>query len=324
MINIDFSSVDEALKNIQILVDDSKASSEIDFNFKSFKAKNHSNKVIAIDGSHHNIKGTNFVFSTLRTGYLMYQNGRIIEEKIDPISVEFIMNNQAPVVGYEYKHEKYYQEIIGDIPNGKLEFEKVTERIRTLLEWKQINSSIDLLDKGDIIIFDGSLISGEISTSHEYVSKLMDRTKEKGITIIGLSKDTSLSIDSAPLTLALAASAKKHHPDKNWFVEYEGNYFVKFSNKSEQIFRVDAVTPDDTNIEEVLSKIGAYCFDPAIFGYPYPMQKIHDAVRISEMEVKYCEDLFKTECLKNGMKQDTIDRIFSIYHDQLDKISYGR
>lgn len=324
MIDINFNSINDAIKDVQRLVDDSNKTQDIDFKFKSFKAKNTDSIIAAIDGSHHNIKGTNFVFSTLRTGTLFYQSGILKEEKIEPIKVEFIMNNSAPVVGFEYKHEKYYQEIIGDIPNGKLEFEKVTERIRTLLEWKQINDAIDQLGKDDIIIFDGSLISGEISTSHDYVSDLMDRTKEKGITIIGLSKDTSLSIDSAPLTLALSNASKMHFPNKNFYAEYEGNFFVKFSNQTEQIFRVDAVTPDDTSIEEVLSKIAAYCFDSAIFGYPFPMQKIHDAVRISEMEVKYCEDLFKAECLKNGIKQEVIDKIFSIYHNQLDIISYGR
>lgn len=324
MINVDLESISGALDDVKKLIEDSQSSSQIDFNFKSFKASNHDYRIAAIDGSHHNIKGINFIFSTLRAGYLLYQFGKVVEENIDPIKVEFIMNNNVPNVGYEYKHEKYYQEIIGDIPNGKLDFDKVTERIRTLLEWKKINELVDKLGKNDIIIFDGSLISGEISTSHTFVNDLMERTTQKGITLVGLSKDTSLSIESAPLPLALAESAKRFHPDKNWYVEYEGNYFVKFSKKTDQIFRVDAVMPEDITIDEILSRIGAYCFDPATFGYPYPMQKIHDAVRISEMEMKYCEDLFKVQCQKAGISPDIIGKIFSIYHNQLDIISYGR
>lgn len=324
MISIDQQSLVGAIDDMKKLIKDSQTSSEIDFGFTSFKAKNHDYKIAAIDGSHHNINGANFILSTLRAGTLFYQRGQLIEEDIDPIKIELIMNNKAPVVGFEYKHEKYYQEIIGDIPNGNLKFDKVAERIRTLLEWKKINESIDKLDAGDIIIFDGSLISGEISTSHTYVNELFDRTKEKGIAVVGLSKDTSLSIESAPLPVALSASSAKHHPNQNWFVEYEGNYFVNFSTKSEQIFRVDAVFGDNTTIEEILVKIGAYCFDPAIFGYPYPMQKIHDAVRISEMDVKYCEEIFKSSCQKAGVHPDVVNQLFSIYHDQLDIISHGR
>lgn len=325
MIHVDPTSISEALEDVKKVMQDSQNSSQTNFDFQSFRSQsNKTIKIAAIDGSHHNIKGTNFLFSALRAGYLIYKDGRLIETNIDPIKLEFIMNNNVPNVGFVYKHEKYYQEIIGDIPTGKLEFDKVTERIRTLLEWKKVRELIDLLHKDDIIIFDGSLISGEISTSHTFVDELIEKAMNKGITIIGFSKDTSLSIDSAPLPIVLNESAKTFHPNKNWFVDYEGSYFVKFSKKVDQIFRVDAVVPDHLTIDEVLSRIGGYCFNAATLGYPFPMQKVHDEVRISETDMKYCQDAFKVQCQKAGISPEFIDKMFNIYHDQLDKISWGR
>lgn len=301
------------------------------FSFHSFKATNHDFKLASVDGSHHNVRGVNFVLATLRAGYLIHQGGQLIEKEIDPIKMEFIMNNGAENVGFDAKHREYFEAITGEDPKGKMEFDKATERIRTLLEWQKIERLIDKLNKDDLIIFDGSMISGEISTSHTYYHSLVKQAKEKGITLIGLSKDTSLSIDSASVPSVLKEAARKQYPDKNWFVQYEEAetdeeeiFFAKFTNDLDLIFRVDLVTPDHLTAKEVFERIGAYCFDRVLKGYPYTMQKIHDEVRISEMERDHCFDLFKSRCLKEDMTLSAFNSMFQIYHDQLDQFSYGR
>lgn len=331
MFNIDPKSMSKALEGVKKVVYDNERNSKHDFKFESFKVKNHPFTLAAIDGSNHNIRGTNFVFSTLRTGYHLFQKGLLFESNIEPIKIEFIMNNEDPDVGYEYIHEWYYHQITGEIPNGRLDFDKVTERIRTLMEWEKVAFLIEKLTKNDIIIFDGSLISGEISTSHEFFSSLVAKAKEKGIALVGLSKDTSLSIDSASLPSVLNESSKIHHPDKNWFVEYEGDgenvdsvYFVKFSKLKDLIFRIDAIVPDHLELIDIVSWVGSYCYDKTLFGYPFPMQKIHDSVRISEAERDYAFGLFKQECLRSGVSPDTFEKMFSIYHNKLDIKSIGR
>lgn len=306
------------------LVNDTNEHSQESFTFQAFMATNHNHTIAAIDGSHNNIKGMNFIFSALRAGYLLYQDGKLVKKAVDPIKVEFIMNNDVYPVGFLHKHEQYYHQITGDIPTGKLEWEKVTERIRTLLEWDKVKYLVQTLHKGDIIIFDGSLISGEISTSHEFVNQLKRLAQDKGISLVGLSKDTSLSIGTSPLPILLKKAAESQHPNQNWFTAYKDTYFVRFSKQKELIFRVDAVLPKDVEMETILGQIGAYCYDPATPGYPFPMQKIHDGVRISEMERDYCFELFQKECYKSDLPKDTVQQIFTIYHDQLDKISYGR
>lgn len=330
MFNIDITSIATALDDVKKVVSDNQKNSQYDFEFKSFQVKNHPYRLAAVDGSNHNVRGTNFVFSTLRAGYHLYEKGVVLKSDIDPIKVEFIMNNRDPQVGYEKKHENYFNRITGGSPNGQLDFDKITDHIRTLMEWDKVNGLLEELNENDIIIFDGSLISGEISTSHQFFSSLVEKATSKGISLVGLSKDTSLSIDSASLPVVLNESSKIHHPNQNWFVEYDDkdgvglSHFVKFSKLRDLIFRVDAVVPPHLEFKDVISWVGSYCFDSMLFGYPYPMQKIHDSVRISESERDYAFSLFKRECLQSGMAPLDFDRMFSIYHNQLDIKSFGR
>lgn len=323
LLKINMSSLHGAISDLKQVLTDSEEHSSKEYAFHTFVSKNHPYRLAAVDGSHHNLHGTNFVFSTLRAGYLVYREGKLFEEQIDSITTELIMNNDSSN-GFLMKHEEYYHRITGEIPNSKLEFDKATERIRSLMEWEKIKDLIDLLGENDMIIFDGSFISGKISTNHEFFEELKRKAIAKGISLIGFSKDTSLSIDSAPIPVVLQQAAATQFPGKNWYVEYEDSYFVKFSKTKDLIFRLDVILPDHLDIEELLCRLGAYCFDHATLGYPYPMQKIHDSVRISEMERDYCYEVFKSECLKANVPYALFDKMFSIYHDQLDKLSFGR
>lgn len=322
---IDKDSIKEALKDFKHILNDGKEHAKRKYEFQSFKARNDSVTLAAIDGSNNSKKGQNFTFSTIRVGYELFKDGKKMESIIDPITVELLANNKDPNIGFQYKYERYYQQVVKDLPERYPDFEKTPERIRTLLEWDKLQYLIDHLSKDDIIIFDGSLISGTITTNHQFFHALEVKAKEKGIALIGLSKDTSLSIDSAPVTMVLQESSLEFHPNKNWYVEYTpGTYFVKFTKQKQLIFRLDIVLPEHLHIEDVLSRIAAYSFDPVTLGYPYPMQSIHDSVRISEMEREECFLAFRDEYRKAGLPERMLETVFDIYHDQLDVISWGR
>lgn len=326
MYEINRDSLAHSVKSIKKVFSDNKKHSKTDFKFIPFTVENHPGTLAAIDGSNNSIKGINFVLAVIRTGHLLYKDGKEIEKNIDPLTLEFIMNNQDLEVGFEYIHERYYHSITGEIPRGILAFDKVVERIRTLLEWKKVSDLIDRLTKDDIIIFDGSLISGEISTSHEYFESLTSRAKKKGIILVGLSKDTSLSIDSSSVRDVLSASSKLHLPDSNWFVNYEeqGVFFVRFSHARDIIYRIDAVVPDHLTMEKVVSWVGSYAFSNFSFGYPYPMQRIHESVLIKEAQKDFAFGEFKSMALKNGVSHEEFNKMFDIYHDRMDILSLGR
>lgn len=326
MYEINRDSLNNSVKSVNKVFFDNKKNSKIDFKFKDFTVKNHPGVLAAIDGSNNSIKGINFVLAVLRTGHILYQDGVEISRDIDPLSLEFIMNNEDPEVGYEFIHEKYYHGITGEIPRGILTFDKVVERIRTLLEWQKVSDLVDKLNKNDIIIFDGSLISGEISTSHEFFENLTKKVKEKGIILVGLSKDTSLSIDSSSVRDVLLESSKLHKPNSNWLVNYEEEavFFVKFSHAKDLIYRVDAVIPDHLSMEDVVSWVGSYAFSDFSFGYPYPMQRIHEAVLIKEAQRDYAFGEFKSAALKSGISHSEFNKMFDIFHDKMDILSLGR
>ena len=333
MIEIDNESFNESISIIRSITKSQQKQSENNFDFKSFVIKNHNHKIAAVDGSNFNIPAVNFVIATLRTGYLIYQNENIIEKNISPIKIETLLNTTDSEIGYLRKYKDYYYNLTKEIPEDFLEFDKAAERIRTLMEWSNINELIDKLGHGDIIIFDGSLISGAITTNHLFYETLVSKSKDKGITLIGLSKDTTLSLDNVPIPTILREAAKTQAFNRNWYVELEETFFVRFSKKSDLIFRMDIVHPDSIKIEDVFSEIGAYVYSKKTFGYPFPMQRIHDEVRISKLHRDSCFSILRSDWLKQGKPSNSeemmdlikeFDRLFFNYHKQLDIISSGR
>lgn len=360
MLNIDLSSLRKSLGTLQQMSRSKFTKSNKQIDFHSFKAKNHSYGIAAVDGSNISIGGVSFAIAALRAGSLIYRDGKIekSQKNISPIKVEVLVNSDSKKNGYLKVYKEFYKEVIGELPGDFIDFDKAAERLRTLMEWKTISELVHTLPKGDIIIFDGSLISGSISTNKDYFDNLVTLAKDRGISLVGLSKDTSLMEDDVPVPSLLREASKVQCPNSNWYVEWEvkkaeedvvveeenddevneetskvdkvveidigQTYFVKFTRMKELIFRMDAVYPDDTNIEEVLSKIGAYCFDTATLGYPYPMQQIHDEVRISRMDKDQIFAALKTDWVKQKGNMKDFEELFFNYHDQLDIISSGR
>ncbi|MGF7535726.1 DNA double-strand break repair nuclease NurA [Bacillus mexicanus] len=291
------------------------------YQFKTFKAKNHTNILASIDGSHHSVKGKSFVFSAINSGFQLYQSEKLILTEKSRTKIEILTKDN-----YKKRHAEYYINVTGQRPQRNLDFEKSTERIRTLLEWDKVKYLISILNKGDIILFDGSMISGVISTNKLFFENLCEQAKQKGIILAGLSKDTSLLKDNVPVPMILSAQSLKQKIDSNWYFYYEeeDTYFVKFRKHIDLIFRLDLVLPKGISEEEVIKFIGSYCFNKGNQGYPYPLQWIHDEVRISQQQFLHCLEEFKIECRKRGIPKSFVDELFTIYHDQLDVMSFGR
>lgn len=335
MLKIDGDTLKNSLTTIKSITESKAIQSKEKFDFKSFEVENHSSKVAAVDGSNHSIPGVNFVIAALRSGYLIYQNGEIAEEKISKIRLETLVNSNDDNLGFLKLYKEYFFDLTGEFPEDYLEFEKAAERLRTIMEWKNISELVEQLGRGDIIIFDGSFISGAISTNKLFFETLVSKAKDKGISLMGLSKDTSLSIDSVPIPSILRDAAKVQAKNKNWYVyiEEEDTYFVKFTKEKDLIFRFDVVYPDDMSVEEVLSKVGAYAFSTRTLGYPFPMQRIHDEVRISQMDKENCFSVLKNTWINQSNPQNSeelrkviseFNELFFNYHKQLDVMSSGR
>lgn len=319
MPEIDIQTVHQSVCYLQSMMEDTKEHSQKTYPFTAFQAENSDHCLASVDGSHHNIKGSHFVFSAIRSGYQIYRNGHLTDANIFRTKIEILTKSN-----YKDRHREYFQNITGQTPTELKEFEKVSERIRTLLEWDKIQQLLERLGDGDVILFDGSMISGVISTNQSFFHAIEEKAKQKGIILAGLSKDTSLMEGAASVPRLLAAAAAVQCPNSDWFVPYKDTYFVKFIPTTDLVFRLDLVLPDGVRAEDAIKRIAAYAYDAGEPGYPYPMQTIHDAVRISRSQVYDCLDYFKSECLKQHIPLSYVEELFQIYHDQLDIFSHGR
>ncbi|MCK2000128.1 DNA double-strand break repair nuclease NurA [[Brevibacterium] frigoritolerans] len=321
--SIDQNSLRRAAEFMETVRGQLRNDSEIEdvYHLSLFKAKNHENIIAAVDGSHHSIKGKSFVFSAINSGFQLFQGETLVHTEISRTKIEVLTKDN-----YKKRHAEYYINVTGQRPQGHLDFEKGTERIRTILEWDKVKYLVSTLGKGDIILFDGSMISGVISTNKQFFEELCEKAKSRGIVLAGLSKDTSLLKDNVPVPMILAGQMKKQKITSNWYHYYESEktYFVKFRNHIDLIFRLDLVLPEEMNPQEAIKLIASYCYNNGNQGYPYPLQWIHDQVRISEQQFSSCLEDFKNECRRRGIPKAFIDELFTIYHDQLDVMSFGR
>ncbi|HDR8321373.1 DNA double-strand break repair nuclease NurA [Bacillus luti] len=324
MYEINMSAFQRSVTAFRQTITEALKRSEDDFPFTEFLIENHPGTVAVIDGSNHNIQGKNFVLTLLRVGHLLFQRGVIVNEHVDPITMEFITNNDAYPMGYKHKYQEYFSKVADGVYTGRIEFEKITDRLRSIMEWQKVKKLIEQLNKNDIILFDGSLLSGEITLNQTFYEQIVHHAKAKGVILVGLSKDTSLSIGSAPAPLVLLRASKRTHAFKNWLVRFEDTWFVRFTQDEDIVFRLDIEAPEGISDEQVVKWIGSYALFDNMLGFPYPAQFIHDYVRIDKATKQQCFEQFQDMCLEQGMSQAEVDEMFAIYHETMDAHSLGR
>lgn len=295
------------------------ASEEDSYEFIPFKARNHTSVLAAIDGSHHSLKGKGFVFSAINSGFQLFHNDKLVHTEVSRTKIEILSKDN-----YKKRHKEYYINVTGQRPQENLDFEKATERIRTLLEWDKVKYLISYLNRGDIILFDGSMISGVISTNQTFFEELCEEAKRRGIILAGLSKDTSLMKNNVPIPMILGAQAKRQGIQSNWYHYYEeeDTYFVKFRKHIDLIFRLDLVLPEGIEAEDAIKAIASYTYSEGNNGFPYPLYLIHKQVIIKEHHFQSCLSEFKNECRRRKIPTTFIDELFEIYHDKLDVMTY--
>lgn len=324
MVQFNAASLQTSIAAFRQTVRDTYEHSSEDFPFQEFLIDNHPGTLAVIDGSNYNIRGRNFVLSCLRAGHLLFQRGVEVFASSDPIVMEFITNNDSYPMGYKHKYQQYFSRITTGDYTGRIEFEKITDRLRSIMEWERVKELIETLEKHDIILFDGSLLSGEITLNDTFYNTIVSRAKEKGIILIGLSKDTSMSIGSAPAPLVLLQASQRTHANKNWMVRHEDTWFVKFTQDENTVFRLDVEVPEGVMEEQALQWVGSYALFKFMLGFAYPAQFIHEHVKISEGMKQICFEEFQNLCLEQGMSQHELNTMFAIYHDTMDVHARGQ
>lgn len=146
-------------------------------------------------------------------------------------------------------------------------------------EWDAVERSLIDAEPGALILVDGDL-QPDWRIPSSYVAGLLDRARERNITLASVTKHSSLSRGGAPLLGILEREAEElFGPRATWWArvartrpDLPGALQVvaaRLDPDAPFAFRIDL--PGDIDPEPTLAALSALCDDAAFPGYPYPL-----------------------------------------------------
>jgi NurA domain len=331
-------------------------------NFYEIKTPETERKIAFIDGGNQEILPTpEYSVQVNRVYFNIFKdNKRIILQSHIPKRIEFLSftsskfdgNNiffETKISPVNEKFVKYLPDEI-DLRANALEedvkvgtqagMERMASMARRFAEWTIAEHIIDTeMDKGDIIVKDGSLQTSHIN-ENKYVERVFQKAKDKGVIFTGLSKTCRLTTINQ---ISLIASIQKLAIETN--IQYDKWCYYPVARvrerRSEQksVIMVvklnrNAVTPyrfeifkeqaDQMNNEEIfdiVSTIAINSRDIMIPGYPYGLIDADMWARVKNEEVESYKTRLYSEISKMGYWETLNPHIKAIdTHDKLDEL----
>ncbi|MFN3655345.1 MAG: DNA double-strand break repair nuclease NurA [Candidatus Nitrosotenuis sp.] len=166
---------------------------------------------------------------------------------------------------------------------GVLQELRLNSLARKFTEWNlAIKVVQDELEKGDMIVLDGSLQTS-FRNETKYANRLYDVALQKGVIVCGLAKTSRLITEAGDPLLARISEISEDVPFGSWYVRVaeeitsddRGFMLVaKFHPKSKFVFRFEILREQFNKMEEdeinsILSSLAANANDVSMLGYPY-------------------------------------------------------
>jgi hypothetical protein len=296
------------------------------FSFEKIPEIPFDGKGAAVDGGSATVlKTRSFLIGIYRAGYVIFQQGKRVEEKFLPLRMEVItIENSAE------KYLKAYSELVGQAPNEVPEIEKILDRLRLFAEWGLVRELLKKLEKGDMILVDGSL-RASIVPPYELLLDVTQEAKDKNICLVGVTKTSTLYWGKkSPLIPMVVKTSEKFCPKSKWFCRLSdvdlalknpnwfGTIYVsKLKASSDYAFRVDINRLDQTEPGRIFSWISYLSSDPAFLGYPYPLAAAHNRARIMGSEIEDIKYRLQTKALEKGISSADWDLLFRDFHEVL-------
>ena len=310
--------------------------------FNEIKENGTDSKIAFIDGgSSEIIKSSNFSLSLMKVYYTIYQNNKRINAKKQDFysfvsaknidnelfyNVEFV-NNEADKIGLD-KNDLLLSSLDETIRQGiaRASISRIPNVIRRFSEIKTAFNVIDLLNKNDIIVLDGSLQCA-FTNEKKYFEELYKKALEQNVVVCGLSKTTTLMTDKGN---SIANALNKFNFQGKWLyhpvAEIKSNEhkaemcFVKMHEKSRHIFRFEIYKEQKERLAETVSLLADNCKDPVFLGYPYGLIDADKNARISNQEKNMLLTLFSAKFGKDWERiKESLSNVDA--HDILDNIS---
>ncbi len=311
-------------------------------NFHLIENSANDNKIAFIDGgSSEIIKSPSFSLNLIRVYCTIYKSDKRINSKkfdfyafistknIDNglfYNADFIkLNNENNII--PNNEDLLLNSLDETIKQGitRASISSMPNVIRRFSEIKTALNIIDLLNKEDIIVLDGSLQCA-FTNEKKYFGELYKKALEKNVIICGLSKTTALMADKGS---SIANALNKFNVGGKWLyhpvAEIKSSWhkaemcFVKLHEKSRHIFRFEIHKEQKGKIKGVISLLANNCKDPTFLGYPYGLIEADRNARISNQEKNMLLTLFSTKFGKDWEKiKDSLSNADA--HEILDNI----
>lgn len=298
--------------------------------FTTFSENRDACTIGAVDGSSTIIlKGANFLVGSYRSAAVVFEGHQLKEKYSTPaIPILLSSNNMNRLYG------DIFADFVGEMPDMPMrDMELTLQGIRVIEEMRMVTRLVERMGEGGIILIDGSLRS-TIKRLDAFMEEIFERAMAKDISIVGISKSSSLSFGNIPIVPFVQYEGERTVGNKMWsftVMDELGDVFkgrtaqlfgkvnvVKFNPYSEFVFRTD-VLAKDTETTCVLGKLSQYCKDPSYLGYPYPLARVHNEAAITKGESEDMNHGLKNSALKRGIKDHQWRYLFQDFHDILDR-----
>lgn len=310
-------------------------------NTHGFKPIDHNLKVSSIDGGNIEIlKTPDTSIQLVRIYFNIFQNNKRMTPKTIPQKIDFYalaqsyQNNKdifykTRLIPLKESHKKYLpieKDLIFDsydqtISTGtfRTPISKIGEIARRFAEWIITKHIIDNeLDKGDIILRDGSLQTG-ITNESIYTRQAYEAAEKKGVLFSGISKtSTLLATDGKGLASAITTIAESEDKKSTWFYhpvaksehpDHQAEiYYVRLNKNSDYTFRFEIYEKQKQDARIAIEQLAYNSKDIAFPGYPYPLIDADKNARVKFNEINFHKTYIRQFMQKSNGLNKTIDQ----------------
>ena len=288
-------------------------------NFHEISGAVSDRRIAFIDGGNTEVLSLpNLNLQLVRVYYNIFQrNKKIGSKRLDfYVFVEAVQEE-----GIKYKVEIKPDDILNglrfdsfdeSLREGKhrVKVSKVAEAVRRFLELHLAKKAVDRLDRGGVIVLDGSL-KASITGEKQYFDALYGKCLDKGVIVSGLPKSCSLLTNKGNSVLTVL---RRISPKGAWYYhnavsienpEHKADmFFVKLQKNSKFVFRYELFNESKYDIDEVLSLLMDNSKDPVFLGYPYGLIEADRFARVSNNEKEYLKTQLMVRLKKDDLEQD--------------------
>ena len=194
-------------------------------------------------------------------------------------------------------------------------------------EWSAASACVSEAARGGLVLVDGDLAT-DWRISPDWLAGLFDVADDRGVTVAGVTKHTSLSWGGAPLLGVLEGMAlDAFGPRAMWWAPVARTspsagpgvqvVVARLDPDARFAFRVDV--PGYADPAAVLSEMSALCDDAAFPGYPYPLSSADRMAACPPWVRAELWSRIDEEFDRSGVPYEVRDRAFADRHRLMER-----